>query len=172
MMTPVVVVPMMMVPVAMVPTMMPMAVMPVVVMPVTVMMVAHLHGLHLVDFVLRHDCRRGSNRRRYRRRLDRRNGRGLCACSKQERACHQSSAELQEIPKFHDFMPLLNKVREGRAVSSSEDERWLNSSRDGSAHAQNGSSVARKSRPANAVDDSAMKRHGARLNSARLNNGR
>jgi hypothetical protein len=102
MMAPVVVVPTMMVPVAV----MPMMVIPMMMVPVTVMMVAHLHGLHLIDFVLRHDRRNNGYRRRYCRRLDRRHGRSLCACSKQERACNQSSAELQEIPKFHNFMPL------------------------------------------------------------------
>ena len=114
MMTHVAVMPVVVVPMTVVP-MMPMAVMPMVpVMVVPVMMMpAHLHGLHLVDFVLRHDCRLNGNRRRNDRRTHRRYRRSLCGCSKQERARDQSSTELQEIPKFHNFMPLSNKVREG-----------------------------------------------------------
>lgn len=93
MMTPVMVVPVMTVPVA---------VMPVVMMP------AHLHGLHLVDFVLRDDRRFNTCDSRHTRRLarDRRYGSSLCARSQQDRACDQSSTEIQEIPKFHDFKPL------------------------------------------------------------------
>ena len=90
----------MMVPVTMMPMVVPMAMVPVVmVMPV------HLDRLDLVDFVLRHD--RGRNaRRRHSRRLDRRHGSSLRACGKHDRARDQSSTDIQEIPKFHDVMPL------------------------------------------------------------------
>jgi hypothetical protein len=98
MMMPVMVMPVMMVPVAMVPMM---------VVPVTVMMPVHLHRLHLIDFILRHDRRLDSHGlHRHGLGRDRRHGRGLCAGSKQDRACDQTSTEFQEIPKFHDFMPL------------------------------------------------------------------
>ena len=96
--TPVTVVPAMMMPAVVTP----MAVMPMMVMP------AHLHGLHLIDFVLRHYGRLNVYQGRHARRLgrDRRYGCSLCGCSKQDRASDQSSTELQEIPKFHDFAPL------------------------------------------------------------------
>ena len=98
----------MMAPVVMVPVMtMPAVVTPVVVVPV-VMMPAHLHGLHLIDFVLRDDRRLNVCDSRHGRRMarDRRHGSSLCAYSQQDRACDQSSTEIKEIPKFHDFMPL------------------------------------------------------------------
>jgi hypothetical protein len=100
---PVPVVPAMMTPVVAVPVM----VTPVVVMPVMVMP-THLHGLHLIDFVLRHDRRLNVYRSRHAHRVarDRRHGCSLCARSKQDRACDQSSTEIQEIPKFHHSMPL------------------------------------------------------------------
>jgi hypothetical protein len=98
MMVPVVVVPVMMVPAVVTPVVM----VPMVVMP------AHLHGLDLIDFVLRDDRRLNACDSRHARRMapDRRYGSSLCACSQQDRACDQSSTEIQEIPKFHDFMPL------------------------------------------------------------------
>ena len=91
-------VPMMMTPMAMVPVMM---------MPMMMVMPVHLDRLDLVDFVLRHDrrldlCRRRRGRRQTR---DRRYGSGLRACGKHDRARDQSSTEIQEIPKFHEFMP-------------------------------------------------------------------
>ena len=98
----------MMAPVVMVPVMtMPAVVTPVVVVPV-VMMPAHLHGLHLIDFVLRDDRRLNACDSRHGRRMarDRRYGSSLRARSQQDRACDQSSTEIKEIPKFHDFMPL------------------------------------------------------------------
>ena len=92
------VMPMMVVPVMMAP----MVAVPVVVMP------AHLHGLHLIDFVLRDDRRLNACDSRHGRRMarDRRYGSSLGARSEQDRACDQSSTEIQEIPKFHDVMPL------------------------------------------------------------------
>ena len=98
MMAPVVVVPVMM---------MPAVVTPVVMVPVMVMP-AHLHGLHLIDFVLRDDRRLNACDSRHTRRVarDRRYGSSLCARSQQDRACDQSSTEIQEIPKFHHFKPL------------------------------------------------------------------
>ena len=104
----------MMAPVVMVPVMtMPAVVTPVVVVPV-VMMPAHLHGLHLIDFVLRDDRRLNACDSRHARRMarDRRYGSSLCARSQQDRACDQSSTEIQEIPEFHDFMPLSGGERE------------------------------------------------------------
>lgn len=97
----------MMVPVPVVPVMMPMAVIPVVMMPVVMVMPAHLHRLDPIDLVLRHDRRLDLCRRRCARRLarDRRYGSGLRACGKHDRARDQSSTEIQEIPKFHEFMP-------------------------------------------------------------------
>ena len=94
---PVMVVPVMVVPVMMMPVMVMVVVMPV-----------HLHGLHLINFVLRHDRRLNAYQGRHARRLgrDRRYRCSLCGSSKQDRACDQSSTELQEIPKFHDFAPL------------------------------------------------------------------
>src|SRR3984957_3386767 len=96
MMAPVVVVPVMM---------MPAVVTPVVVVPVVVMP-AHLHGLHLIDLVLRDDRLINICDNRHGRRMarDRRYGSSLRARSQQDRACDQSSTEIQEIPKFHDFM--------------------------------------------------------------------
>jgi hypothetical protein len=102
-------------PVVMVPVMMvPAVVTPVVVVPVVVMP-AHLHGLHLIDFVLRNDRRLNVCDSRHGRRMarDRRHGSSLCAYSQQDRACDQSSTEIQEISKFHDFMPLSGGEREG-----------------------------------------------------------
>jgi|ERR1700733_12059346 hypothetical protein len=98
MVAPVVVVPMMTVPAVVTPVVM----VPVVVMP------AHLHGLHLIDFVLRNDRRLNACDNRHARCMarDRRYGSSLCARSQQDRACDQSSTEIKEIPKFHDFMPL------------------------------------------------------------------
>ena len=98
MMAPMVVVPVMMMPALMTPV----VVVPVVVMP------AHLHGLHLIDFVLRDDRRLNACDSRHGRRMarDRRYGSSLRARSQQDRACDQSSTEIKEIPKFHDFMPL------------------------------------------------------------------
>jgi hypothetical protein len=98
MVAPVVVVPMMTVPAVVTPVVM----VPVVVMP------AHLHGLDLIDFVLRNDRRLNACDSRHARRMarDRRYGSSLCARSQQDRACDQSSTEIKEIPKFHDFMPL------------------------------------------------------------------
>ena len=98
MVAPVVVVPMMTVPAVVTPVVM----VPVVVMP------AHLHRLHLIDFVLRDDRRLNACDSRHARRMarDRRYGSSLCARSQQDRACDQSSTEIKEIPKFHDFMPL------------------------------------------------------------------
>src|SRR5580658_2094024 len=98
MMTPVPVVPAMMMPAVVTPV----AVVPVMVMP------AHLHGLHLIDFVLRDDRRLDAYRGRHGRHLTRdwRYGSSLCARSQQDRARDQSSTEIQEIPKFHDVMPL------------------------------------------------------------------
>ena len=93
----------MMVPMPVVPVMMmPVAVVPMMVVP------AHLHGLHLIDFVLRDDRRLNACDSRHGRRMarDRRYGSSLCARCQQDRACDQSSTEIQEIPKFHDFMPL------------------------------------------------------------------
>ena len=98
MVAPVVVVPMMTVPAVVTPVVM----VPVVVMP------AHLHGLHLIDFVLRNDRRLNACDNPHARCMarDRRYGSSLCARSQQDRACDQSSTEIKEIPKFHDFMPL------------------------------------------------------------------
>ena len=98
MVAPVVVVPMMTVPAVVTPVVM----VPVVVMP------AHLHGLDLIDFVLRNDRRLNACDNRHARCMarDRRYGSSLCARSQQDRACDQSSTEIKEIPKFHDFMPL------------------------------------------------------------------
>jgi hypothetical protein len=95
---PVAVMPMPVVPVTMVPT----AVVPVTVMP------AYLYRLDLIDFVLRYDCRLNVRRCCHGRRLgrDRRYGRSLRACAKQNRARDQSSTEIQEIPGFHEFKPL------------------------------------------------------------------
>jgi hypothetical protein len=93
-------------------TVMPVMTVPAVVMPVAVITVvvmpAHLHRLHLIDFVLRDDRRLNACDSRHGRRMarDRRYGSSLCARSQQDRACDQSSTEIQEIPKFHDFMPL------------------------------------------------------------------
>jgi hypothetical protein len=88
-------------------TVMPMMTVPAVVVPVMVMP-AYLHGLHLIDFVLRDDRRLNVYHSRHGRCVarDRRYGRSLCARSQQDRARDQSSTEIQEIPKFHDFMPL------------------------------------------------------------------
>ena len=93
--------------------MMPAVVTPVMVVPMIVVP-THLHGLHLIDFALRDDRRlnvyhsgqsqRVARYRRYRR--------GLCARSQQDRARDQSSTEIQEIPKFHDLMPLSCGERE------------------------------------------------------------
>jgi hypothetical protein len=98
MMAPVVVVPVMMMPAVVTPVVM----VPMVVMP------AHLHGPHLIDFVLRDDRRLNACDSRHARRTarDRRYGSSLRARSQQDRACDQSSTEINEIPKFHDFMPL------------------------------------------------------------------
>ena len=87
--------------------MMPVAV-PAMVIP------AYLYRLHLVDFALRHDRRFDVSHRRYGRRLarERRYGSSLCACSKHDRARDQSSTEIQEIPEFHDVMPLSRAERE------------------------------------------------------------
>lgn len=135
-------------PVTVVPVMaMPAVVTPVAVVPVMVAMPAHLHGLHLVDFVLRHDRRLNVCHGRHGDCLgrDRRHGCGLCSCSKQDRAHGQASSELQEIPKFHDFMPLSRAEREdARSVLPPQNERSLNSSMITSTGAQNGSSVAAK----------------------------
>ena len=101
-------------PVVMVPVMMvPAVVTPVVVVPVVVMP-AHLHGLHLIDFVLRDDRLINICDSRHGRRMarDRRYGSSLRARSQQDRARDQSSTEIQEIPKFHDFMPLSLGERE------------------------------------------------------------
>ena len=95
--------PVMVMPVVTVPAVVtPVAVVPVMVMP------AHLHGLHLIDFVLRDDRRLNVYHSRHGRHVarDRRYGSRLCARSQQDRARDQSSTEIQEIPKFHDFMPL------------------------------------------------------------------
>lgn len=80
---------------------------PVAVVPVT-MTPVHLHGLDLIDFVLRYDGRlylyqrwKGCSLAR-----GRRHGSSLCGCGKQEGARDQSCAEIEEIPKFHDVMPL------------------------------------------------------------------
>jgi hypothetical protein len=108
-----------MAPVAVVPVMtVPAVVTPVTMVPVAVMP-AHLHGLHLIDFILRHDRRLNVDNSRHGRRLarDRRYGSSLCACGKQDRACDQSSTEIQETRKFHDVMPL-PKVREIERVQS------------------------------------------------------
>ncbi len=101
-MVPVMMMPMVVMPMAMVPAMMVPVVMVPVVMPV------HLDRLDLIDFVLRHDRWLNARRRRHARRLtrDRRYGSGLRACGKHDRACDQSSTEIQEIPKLHDVMPL------------------------------------------------------------------
>jgi hypothetical protein len=57
---------------------------------------------------------------------DWRYGRSLCARSQQDHARDQSSAEIQEIPKFHDLSPF-HEVRERRhAVSPPQDECSLN----------------------------------------------
>jgi hypothetical protein len=99
----VMVAPVAMMPVPVMPTMMvPMAVVPVMVMP------AYLYRLDLIDFVLRYDCRLNVRRCCHGRCLDRdrRYGRSLRACAKQDRACDQSSTEIQEIPGFHEFKPL------------------------------------------------------------------
>lgn len=104
----------MMAPMTVVPAMMmPAVVTPVAVVPVMVMP-AHLHGLHLIDFVLRHDRRFNVCHGRHDRRVarDRRYGSSLRARSEQDRARDQSSTEIQEIPKFHDFMPLSGGERE------------------------------------------------------------
>jgi hypothetical protein len=100
MVAPVAVMPVMAVPAMMVP--MP-VVIPVMVMP------AHLYRLDLIDFVLRHDrrlnirrCCHGSLGR------NRRYGRSLRACAKQDRARDQSSTEFQEISEFHEFTPLFS----------------------------------------------------------------
>ena len=87
---------------------------PVVVVSVVVMP-AHLHGLHLIDFVLRDDRRLNVCDSRHGRRMarDRRYGSSLRTRSQQDRACDQSSTEIQEISKFHDFMPLSGGEREG-----------------------------------------------------------
>jgi hypothetical protein len=104
-------------PVTVVPAMM----VPAVVTPVAVVMAmpTHLHGLHLIDFVLRHDRRLNVDNSRHGRCVtrDRRYGSSLCACGKQDRACDQSSTEIQETRKFHDVMPL-PKVREIERVQS------------------------------------------------------
>jgi hypothetical protein len=91
----------------------PMMMMPAVVTPVVVMP-AHLHGLHLIDFVLRDDRRLNICDSRHGRRMarDRRYGSSLRTRSQQDRACDQSSTEIQEIPEFHDFMPLSGGERE------------------------------------------------------------
>jgi hypothetical protein len=106
--------PMTVMPVTMMPAVVtPVAMVPVMVMPVMVMP-AHLHGLHLIDFVLRDDRRLNVCDSRHGRRMarDRRYGSSLRARSQQDRACDQSSTEIQEIPKFHDFMPLSGGERE------------------------------------------------------------
>ena len=98
-------------------TVMPVMAVPAVVTPVTVVpvavMPAHLHGLHLIDFILRHDRRLNVDNSRHGRCVtrDRRYGRSLCARSQQDRARNQSSTEIQEIPKFHDLSPF-HEVRE------------------------------------------------------------
>ena len=104
MMAPVVVVPVMMMPAVVTPVVM----VPVVVMP------AHLHGLHLIDFVLRDDRRLNACDSRHARRVarDRRYGSSLRTPRQQDRARDQSSTEIQEIPKFHEFMPLSGGERE------------------------------------------------------------
>jgi hypothetical protein len=90
----------------------PVVVVPVVVMPMAMMpvmaMIMHLQGLHLVDFVLRYDCRLHVCHSRHSQRVarDRRYGCSLCAHSQQDRARNQTSTEFQEIPKFHHLMPL------------------------------------------------------------------
>src|ERR1700733_199181 len=69
---------------------------------------------HLIDFVLRDDRRLNACDSRHGRRMarDRRYGSSLRARSPQDRACNQSSTEIQEIPEFHDFMPLSGGERE------------------------------------------------------------
>ena len=91
----------------------PMMTVPAMMMPV-VMMPAHLHRLDLIDFVLRHDRRLNACDSRHGRRMarDRRYGSSLRARIQQDRACNQSSTEIQEIPEFHDFMPLSGGERE------------------------------------------------------------
>jgi hypothetical protein len=99
----------MMAPVVVMPVMtVPAVVTPVVVVPVMVMP-THLHRLHLIDFVLRNDRRLNACDSQHARCMarDRRYGSSLCTRSQQDRACDQSSTEIQEIPKFHDFKPLL-----------------------------------------------------------------
>lgn len=88
--------------------MMPTVVVPVTMVPVVMVMPVHQHRLDLIDFVLRHDRRLNACRRRQDRRLtrDRRHGSGLRACGKHDRARDQSGTEIQEIPKFHNVMPL------------------------------------------------------------------
>lgn len=118
-----------MAPVAMIPVVaMPVAVMPVTMTPMTVvpmmMVPAHLHGLDLVDFVLRHDCRLNVRGRGHLGR-NRRHRRSLCACAKQDRTGNQASSEIQEIPKPHDFKPF-HKREKRHAVSSSQHECSLN----------------------------------------------
>ena len=98
-----------MVPVMTVPmVVMPMAMVPVMMVPVVTVMPVHLDRLDLIDFVLRHDCWLDARRRRHARRLtrDRCYGSALRACGKHDRARDQSSTEIQEIPKLHEFMPL------------------------------------------------------------------
>lgn len=98
--------PVTVVPMPVMPAMMPMAVVPVMMMP------AYLYRPDLIDFVLRHDGR--LNVRRCRRRLsrDRRYGRRLRACAKQDRARDQASTEIQDIREFHEFKPLFIGERE------------------------------------------------------------
>lgn len=97
-----------MAPVAMMPVpVMPATMVPTMVVPVMVMP-AYLYRPDLIDFVLRYDCRlnirRGCDGRCLGR--DRRYGRSLRACAKQDRARDQSSTEIQKIPEFHEFKPL------------------------------------------------------------------
>lgn len=95
------------VPVPVMPVMTPMAMVPVMMVPMMMVMPAHLDRLDPIDFVLRHHRRLDLCRRRYVRRLtrERHHGSGLRACGKHDRARDQSSTEIQEIPKFHEFMP-------------------------------------------------------------------
>lgn len=90
------------------PAAMPMAVTPAVMampMPVPVMAPAHLFRFEPIDVRLRNDRGLGAIAIGRLRHCNRRQWRGLCACSERGTACHKSNGEFQKIPAFHNSDP-------------------------------------------------------------------
>ena len=123
--------------------MMPMVTVPVMVMP------AHFDRLHPADAVLRYDGLFNCRRHVCQPACERRHRSSLCACGKHDRARGQSSTEIQEVPRFHDVMPL-SRARI-HSVLPAQDEPPLNPFTVEPASAQDDSSVTQKSSDTNVI---------------------